>query len=47
MTLSVMSDGLSVQSSHTMFGVLFWILGFGYGYGCDYIIVMIILFTYL
>jgi hypothetical protein len=47
MTLSVMSDSLSLQSSHNMIGVLLWFQGFGYGYGYDYIIIMIILFTYL
>jgi hypothetical protein len=44
-TLSVMSDTLSLQSSHSMFSVLLWIRGFGYGY--DYIIIMITAFTYL
>jgi hypothetical protein len=44
-TLSVMSDSLSLQSSRSMIGVLLWFQGFGYG--CDYIIIMIIVFTYL
>jgi hypothetical protein len=44
-TLSVMNNSLPLQSSRSMFGVLFWIRGFGYGY--DYIIIMIIVFTYL
>jgi hypothetical protein len=47
MTLSVMSDSLLLQSSHSMFGVLLRIRGFGYGYGYDYIIIMIIVSTYL
>jgi hypothetical protein len=46
-TLSVMSDSLSLQSSHSMFCVLLWIRGFGYAYEYDYIIIMIIVFTYL
>jgi hypothetical protein len=46
-TLSVMSDSLSLQSSRSMFGVLLRIQGVGYGYGVVYIIIMIIVFTYL
>jgi hypothetical protein len=46
-TLSIMSDSLLLQSSHSIFGVLLWIREFGYGYGYDYIIIMIIIFTYL
>jgi hypothetical protein len=42
-TLSVMRDSLSLQSSHSLIGVLLWFQGFGYGY--DYIIIMIIVFT--
>jgi hypothetical protein len=42
-TLSVMSDILPLQSSRSIFGVLLWIQGFGY----DYIMIMIIVFTYL
>jgi hypothetical protein len=45
-TLLVMSGILSLQSSHSMFGVLLWIRGFRYGYSYDYIVVMIIVFTY-
>jgi hypothetical protein len=30
-----------------MFGVLLWIRGLKYGYGYDYTIIMIIVFTYL
>jgi hypothetical protein len=46
-TLSVISNSLSLQSSHSMFGVLLWIRGLKYGYGYDYTIIMIIVFTYL
>jgi hypothetical protein len=44
-TLSVMSNNLPLQSSRSMIGVLLWFQGFEYGY--DYIIIMIIVFTYI
>jgi hypothetical protein len=46
-TLSVMSGRMSLQSSHSMIGVLLWFQGIRYGYGYGYIIIMIIVFTYL
>jgi hypothetical protein len=39
-TLSVMSDSLSLPSSQSLFGVLLWIQGVGYGYVQDYNIII-------
>jgi hypothetical protein len=45
-TLSIMSGSLSLQSSHSMFGVLLIDLRSWYGYVHDYIIIKITVFTY-